>query len=61
MAPMVAVGRPTLDFIVLMAGPGLRGDSILMLQSDLILEASGVDKTQRQQAAAGLVLHGEVG
>ena len=51
-APMVAVGRPTLDFIVLMAGPGLRGDSILMLQSDLILEASGVDKTQRQQAAA---------
>ena len=51
-APMVALGRPTLDFIVLMAGPGLRGDSILMLQSDLILEASGVDKTQRQQAAA---------
>lgn len=42
-APMVAVNEPRVAFIVMLAGPGLRGDAILMLQSEAILRASGVD------------------
>ncbi|MBK9098916.1 MAG: alpha/beta fold hydrolase [bacterium] len=40
-APMAAVQSEDVDFIVLMAGPGLRGDSILMLQTELIMKANG--------------------
>ena len=40
-APIVAVQSDDIDFIVLMAGPGLRGDSILMLQTELIMKANG--------------------
>lgn len=40
-APIAAVQSDDVDFIVLMAGPGLRGDSILMLQSELIMRAKG--------------------
>lgn len=36
-APMVAVGMPELiDFIIMLAGPGLRGDKLLLLQEELI-------------------------
>jgi len=43
-APMVAVESDDVDFIVLMAGTGLRGDSILILQTGLIMRANGVDE-----------------
>lgn len=41
-APMVAAARNDLNFIVLMAGPGIPGNEILMLQSELISRANGV-------------------
>ena len=43
-APMVAVKSDDVDFIVLMAGTGIRGDSILILQTGLILKANGEDE-----------------
>ena len=43
-APMVAVQSDDVDFIVLMAGTGIRGDSILMLQTELIMRASGTEE-----------------
>lgn len=42
-APMAAVKSDDVDFIILMAGTGVRGDSILMLQTELIMKASGSD------------------
>lgn len=41
-APMVAASRNDLNFIVLMAGPGIPGNEILMLQSELISRANGI-------------------
>ncbi len=41
-APLVAVNNAHVDFIVLLAGPGIAGDSLLNLQGDLIAEASGM-------------------
>ncbi|MGA7838984.1 MAG: alpha/beta fold hydrolase, partial [Ignavibacteriaceae bacterium] len=43
-APMVAVKSPDVAFIVLMAGPGLPGDQILLMQSALISKAGGASK-----------------
>lgn len=43
-APIVAVQSDDVDFIVLMAGPGIRGDSILILQTGLILKANGTEE-----------------
>ena len=40
-APMVANRSPAVDFVALMAGPGLTGEEILYLQSRLIILASG--------------------
>jgi pimeloyl-ACP methyl ester carboxylesterase len=40
-APMAAVDSKDVAFIVLMAGPGISGDSILILQSELIQKAEG--------------------
>ena len=40
-APMVAVKDKDVAFIVLVAGPGLPGDSILLMQEELIAKASG--------------------
>lgn len=40
-APMTATENKDVDFIVLLAGPGIPGDSILNLQGDLIAKASG--------------------
>lgn len=49
-APMVAAGRNDLNFIVLMAGPGIPGDKILMLQSELISRANGTKETDIAEA-----------
>jgi pimeloyl-ACP methyl ester carboxylesterase len=43
-APMAAVKSDDVGFIVLMAGTGIRGDSILMLQTELIMRASGTEE-----------------
>jgi hypothetical protein len=52
-APIVAADNSDLAFIVLMAGPGVRGDEILKLQSELISKAEGVDeKTLAQNRQA---------
>ncbi|WP_303829929.1 alpha/beta hydrolase family protein [Asticcacaulis taihuensis] len=40
-APAVAVNDPSVGFIVLMAGPGLPGDQILLLQQAAIARAAG--------------------
>ncbi len=40
-APLVAVRSSDVAFIVMMAGPGLTGEEILYLQSDLIARAEG--------------------
>lgn len=40
-APMVADRDPAIAFLVLMAGPGVRGDQIIMAQSRAIAAASG--------------------
>jgi uncharacterized protein len=40
-APMVAANSKDVNFIVLLAGSGIRGDKLLMLQNELILKARG--------------------
>ena len=40
-APITASKNKNVDFIVMLAGPGIPGDSILNLQGDLIAKASG--------------------
>jgi len=45
-APMVAVHAPSIAFIVLMAGPGLPGEDILLLQGALIARAGGASEDQ---------------
>ena len=45
-APMVAVHSSDVGFIVLMAGPGLRGEEILYLQSALISKAAGASEEE---------------
>jgi pimeloyl-ACP methyl ester carboxylesterase len=41
-APLIASRRSDVAWIVLLAGPGLRGDEILFLQQELIAKAQGV-------------------
>lgn len=43
-APMVAVQSPDVEFIVLMAGPGLPGEDILYMQNELISKAAGMSE-----------------
>lgn len=43
-APIVAAKNKDIAFIVLLAGTGLPGENILLLQSDLILRAKGVNE-----------------
>lgn len=48
-APMVAVSRPKdVSFIVLLAAPGLRGDSILLMQSEVISRRSHTPDSIRE-------------
>jgi uncharacterized protein len=51
-APMVAAEDPDVEFIILLAGPGTRGDEVLIAQSGLILKAMGMsDKELERQKA----------
>ena len=45
-APIVAARSAAIAYIVLMAGPGLPGENILLAQAALIAEASGSSKAQ---------------
>lgn len=49
-APMVANSKPQdVDFIVLLAGTGIRGDQLLLLQQALIGKASGMSPAQLEE------------
>ncbi|MDG1332448.1 MAG: alpha/beta fold hydrolase [Crocinitomicaceae bacterium] len=48
-APMVASRYKKVSFIVLLAGTGIPGDELLLLQQQLIGEASGVNETELKQ------------
>jgi len=43
-APMVAAQSKDVGFIVMLAGTGIRGDKILLLQNELIAKASGMSE-----------------
>lgn len=45
-APMVASTSEDIAFIVLLAGPGISGDQILLLQQELIARSSGISEDQ---------------
>lgn len=49
-APMVAGKSDDVAFIVLLAGPGLQGDQILLLQQKLIGKASGVSDEELRKS-----------
>jgi uncharacterized protein len=51
-APMVAARNPDVAFIVMMAGSGVRGDELLVMQGELISEASGVSHEVAEKSAA---------
>ncbi len=51
-APMVAARDPRIAFIVLMAGPGVRGDDVLVEQNRLVAEAVGATAEQADARAA---------
>jgi pimeloyl-ACP methyl ester carboxylesterase len=44
--PMVAMNDEKLAFVVMLAGPGVPGDEILLLQQELLLKSSGVNREQ---------------
>lgn len=48
-APMVAVKSKDISFIVLLAGTGIRGDQLLLLQQELIGKALGVSEEELQK------------
>ena len=45
-APIVAADSKDVSFIVLLAGTGIRGDKLLLLQQELISKASGVSEKE---------------
>jgi pimeloyl-ACP methyl ester carboxylesterase len=49
-APMVAAGSKDVNFIVLLAGTGIRGDQLLLLQQELIGKASGINDADLQKS-----------
>lgn len=49
-APMIAAEHPEVDFIVLLAGPGIIGKELLLQQSAAILNAAGATQDQIDQA-----------
>lgn len=51
-APMIAVNSNDVAFIILMAGPGIPGDSIIILQSELIERAEGSSEDEIQKSLA---------
>jgi len=50
-APMVAAREPQVAFVILMAGTGVNGEKILISQSRLLLEASGVPAVEIERQA----------
>ncbi|MCF0056615.1 S9 family peptidase [Dyadobacter sp. CY356] len=44
-APMIAAGSDKVAFIVLLAGPGLPGDELLIKQAHLIFKANGISES----------------
>jgi pimeloyl-ACP methyl ester carboxylesterase len=51
-APMVAERDPVIAFLVLMAGPGVRGDLIIMAQSRAVAAAAGAPPAALEAGAA---------
>lgn len=51
-APMVAARRPEVAFIALLAGTGIPGDQLLLLQQELIAKASGVNAADIEKMIA---------
>ncbi|MBI3111195.1 MAG: alpha/beta hydrolase [Ignavibacteriales bacterium] len=51
-APLVAAESPDVAFIVLMAGTGLTGEEILVLQTDLIARAAGTTEEEIRKTLA---------
>ncbi len=51
-APMVAAEDPDVAFIVMMAGSGVPGDDLIVEQTLLIAEASGVSHDEAEKSAA---------
>ncbi len=49
-APMIAAAHPEVGFIVLLAGPGIVGRELLLMQSAAILLASGASQDQIENA-----------
>ncbi|MDD3743408.1 MAG: alpha/beta fold hydrolase [Lentimicrobiaceae bacterium] len=45
-APMVAAGSKDVDFVVLLAAPGIRGDKLLLLQQEFIARANGISESE---------------
>ena len=55
-APMVAANSSDIDFVVLLAGPGVPGDQVLLQQNQLLAKVAGKGEEQMAyglQAAAG--------
>jgi len=50
-APMAAVQSDDIAFIILMAGPGIPGDSILYLQGELVQRADGTSEEEIRETA----------
>ncbi|MDZ7613747.1 MAG: alpha/beta fold hydrolase [Flavobacteriaceae bacterium] len=48
-APMLAANSKDLNFIVLLAAPGLRGDKVLLQQQEFFAKASGVSEEEIQR------------
>lgn len=48
-APIVAVRNKKVAFIVMLAGPGLRGKELLVLQTEAIGKASGMNTTEMEK------------
>ncbi len=40
-APAVAAADPAVSFVILLSGPGVRGDRVMLVQGDLIAQANG--------------------
>jgi pimeloyl-ACP methyl ester carboxylesterase len=49
-APMVTSTSDKVDFLVLLAAPGVPGDELLLMQNEALGKASGMDETQLQAA-----------
>lgn len=51
-SPIAAINSSDVAFIIMMAGPGIPGDSILILQSELIQRAEGSSEEEIQKSLA---------